>query len=235
MPSVSDCVQPRRRRSVRLALLWPFAYQGIALLCLRHWGSATPWSDLDIFSGGYFALTALLLVYEIPFKRSIFDSRERLREASGLSYDPATVMWGGVLAVGDLSVFLDYGHWHFMPALRLSGLQITGLALYACAVAGLMWTDTWLVRHFQGDPNHRQLMTTGPFAIVRHPRYASLLLAKLGISLLLASVFAWTSLLVSILLIRRRIRLEEIHLWEIFGPNYGSYTERTRRLLPGIY
>jgi protein-S-isoprenylcysteine O-methyltransferase Ste14 len=235
MPGVSDGVRPPRRRSVHLALLSPVAYQAIALLCLRRWGSATPWPDLDFFSGGYFALTALLLGYEIRFNRGIFDSRETLREASGLSYDPSTVRWGSVLAVGDLFVFLDYGHWHLMPAIRLPGLQISGLVLYACALAGLMWTDTCLVRHFQADSNHRQLMTTGPFAIVRHPRYAGLLLAKLGFSLLFASVFAWVSLLASILLIRRRIRLEEIHLREIFGPGYNSYTERTPRLFPGIY
>jgi protein-S-isoprenylcysteine O-methyltransferase Ste14 len=78
-------------------------------------------------------------------------------------------------------------------------------------------------------------MTTGPFAIVRHPRYAGLLLAKLGFSLLFANVFAWASLLATILLIRRRIRLEETHLREIFGPGYSRYTERTPRLLPGIY
>lgn len=235
MPSVSRQVQPHRRRSVRLALLSPFAYQGIALICLRHWQSGTPWRDLDFFSGGFFALTTIRLVYEIRFNRSIFDSPETLREASGLSYDPATVRWGNVLAVGGPSVFLDYGHWHLIPALRLSGLQITGLTIYAFALVGLMWTDTCLVRHFQGDPNHRQPMTTGPFAIVRHPRYASQLLANLGFSLLFASVFAWISLLASILLIRRRIRREETHLRELFGPSYSSYMQRTRCLIPGIY
>lgn len=235
MRSVSDRVQPRRTRSVRLALLSPFAYQGIALLCLRHWGSATPWGDLDFFSGGFFVLTAIRLVYEIRFNRGIFDSREALREASGLTYDRVTVRCANVLFVGNLSVFLDYGHWHLTPALRQPGLQITGLAVYACAMAGLMWTDTCLVRHFQADLNQRQLMTTGPFAIVRHPRYASLLLAKLGSSLLLASVFAWMLLLASVLVFLRRIRLEETHLREIFGSSYGSYTGRTSRLLPGIY
>jgi len=235
MLRVSDGVEPGRRRFVRLALLSPFAYQGIALFSLRHWGSATPWSDLDFFSGGFFALTGLMLIYETPFKRGIFHSRETLREASGLSYDPATVMLASALAVGELSVFLDYGHWHLTPALRQPGLQISGLALYGCAMAGLMWTDTCLARHFQGDSNDRQLMTTGPFGVVRHPRYAGLLLAKLGFSLVLASVFAWTAMLASILLIRRRIRLEGLHLQEICGPKYSNYTERTPRLIPRIY
>jgi protein-S-isoprenylcysteine O-methyltransferase Ste14 len=235
MASVNESPQPRRRSSLRLALLSPFAYLGMAVLCLRHWQSATPWRDLDFFSGGFFVLTAIRLVYEIRFNRGIFDSPEKLREISGLSYDPATVRWGNVLAIFDLSVFLDYGHWHLIAALRVSGLQIAGLAIYACGMVGLTWTDTCLVRHFQGDLNDRQLVTTGPFAFVRHPRYASLLLTKLGFSFLLASIFAWTSLLAWILMVRRRIRLEEAHLRQIFGASYNSYAQRTRRLLPRFY
>lgn len=235
MPNVSDCVQPRRKRSIQAALLSAFLYQVTALLCLRHWRSTAPWRDLDFFSGGFFVLNALLLLHRVRFSRSVFDSREKLREASGLNYDPATIRLGTMLAIADLSVFLDYAHWHLMPALRQPALQIAGLVLYACAVAGLMWTDNYLVRHFQGDLNNRPLMTAGPFGIVRHPRYASLLLAKLGFTLLFASVLAWISLVASILMVRRRIRLEETHLREVFGPGYGSYSERTARLLPGIY
>ena len=235
MGCVSNCSQPGWKTFGWFSVLAPFAYQAIALLCLRHWKSDSPWQDLDIFSGVYFALAALPPLYKFRFKRCIFESRETLREASGLSYDPVTVRWGSLLAVGELSVFLDYGHWHLMPELRLPGRQITGLVVYACALAALMWTDTCLVRHFQGNPTDRQLMTTGPFAVVRHPRYASLLLVKLGLSLLFASIFAWFSLLVSIFLIWRRIGLEETHLREIFGSRYNSYTEHTHRLLPGIY
>jgi protein-S-isoprenylcysteine O-methyltransferase Ste14 len=235
MLSVSDCLQPRHKRSTRAGLLSSFVYQVIALLFLRHWRSAAPWRDLDLFSGGFFALNALLLLHRLRFSRSVFESREKLREASGLNYDPATIRLGTMLAIADLSVFLDYAHWHLMPALRQQALQVAGLVLYACAVAGLMWTDNYLVRHFQGDLSNRPLMTAGPFGIVRHPRYASLLLAKLGFTLLFASVLAWISLVASILMVRRRIRLEETHLREVFGPGYGSYSERTARLLPRIY
>jgi len=232
---MSDCVEPRRRSSVSLSLLAPFAYQGIALLCLRHWRSTARWSDLDFFSGSLFALSILLLLYETPLKPGLFRKPETFREASGLSYDPATITWGSALAVGDLSVYLDYGHWHLIPALRRPGLQITGLALYACATAILMWADTLLADHFHKHPNHRELMTTGPYAVVQHPRYAGLLLAKLGFSLTFASVLAWISLLASILLTRRRMRLEELHLRKTFGPEYGNYMKRTSRLIPGVY
>lgn len=235
MPSVSDRLQPGRKRSIRVTLLSWFLYQATALLCLRHWRSATPWEDLDFFSGSFFLFNTFLLLHRVRFSLGILNSRETLREASGLNYDPATIRLGTVLAIADLSVFLDYAHWHLMPSLRQPALQIAGLMLYACAVAGLMWTDNYLVRHFQGDLNNRALMTTGPFGIVRHPRYASLLLAKLGFTLLFASVLAWISLAASILMVRRRIRLEETRLWEVFGPGYDTYSERTARLIPRIF
>ena len=235
MPAVTDIVQPRRGKPLFLAFFLQLVYQIIALLCLRHWRSPSPWRDLDFFSAAFFILTALLLAYHIRFNRSVLESRETLREASGATFDPATPRWGSMLAIAELSIFLDYGHWHLTPALRTPPLQIIGLVFYACSVAGLMWTDTRLAHHFQSDQTRRQIMTMGPFSVVRHPRYASLLLAKLGMTFLFASVFGWMSLLLSVLLIRRRIRLEEIHLLEIFGSVYGSYAQRTARLIPGVY
>jgi len=224
-----------RRVSQALALLVPFAYQAICLLCLRHWRGRDAWSDLDRFSGAFFGLTALLLIYESRFKLGVLQRPAMLREAAGLSYDPATVRWGMILAVGDLAVFLDYAHWHLVPVLRLPGLQVAGLALYALAIACLMWADTFLARHFRADARVRQLMTTGPFRVVRHPRYLGLLLAKLAFAMLFASIVGWILLAATILLIWRRIRLEEVHLHQLFGSDYSLYAKRTPSLVPGIY
>jgi hypothetical protein len=118
MPSVSDSVQSSRTKSIRVALLSSLLYQIAALLCLRHWRSSTPWQDLDFFSSGFFVLNALLLLRRFRFSRGIFNSREGLSEASGLNYDPVTIRLGTMLAVADLLVFLDYAHWHLIPALR---------------------------------------------------------------------------------------------------------------------
>jgi protein-S-isoprenylcysteine O-methyltransferase Ste14 len=218
-----------------LALFYPFAYLVVALLCLRHWKSGSPWSDLDYFSGGFFVITTSLLLAEISLKKRLFRSREALREASGLNYDRAMIRWAALLSIIDLLVFLDYAHWHLLQGLRRPVLQGTGFALYACATVALLSTDICLSHHFQRPPADRQLITAGPFAIVRHPRYASLLLGKLGVSLLLASVFAWTSLFASLVLVRRRIRLEETHLREVFGPEYDAYMVGKARLIPGLY
>lgn len=129
--------------------------------------------------------------------------------------------------MGELLIFLDYGHWHTMPALRIPTLQSIGIAVYAAATATLLWTDTCLTRNFQYEPTESQLITKGPFTLVRHPRYASLVLGRLATSLIFASIFAWISMISLIFLYRRRIRLEEAHLLEKFGSDCASYRERT--------
>jgi protein-S-isoprenylcysteine O-methyltransferase Ste14 len=234
MPGMNEGAEPNQPKSAHLALIFPFVYQAVALICMRQWGGTHPWRELDLFSGGFFALTFLQLLYEIVFNRGILQSRETMREASGITYDPTTIKWGSLLAVADLSVFLDYGHWHLTLALRRPTLQAAGLALCACAATMLMWADTCLARHFQNGLKDRRLMTNGPFAVLRHPRYAALLLSKLSLALVFASVFGWASFLATVFLIRRRIGLEETHLLKIFGSGYRDYMQKTPGLIPRI-
>ena len=205
------------------------------MLCLRHWNGSHPWSDLDVFSGGFFGVTLAVLVYQTALKLRVLRCPEILREASGSNYDPGTVVWGSALFIFDLVIFLDYGHWHSIPVLRRPPLQAAGLMVYTLATLALIWTDTHLARYFSDKTKNRELLSAGPFAVVRHPRYASLLLAKLGIGLIFASIFAWMSLIASILLYRRRIRLEEAHLMKLFGAEYRAYAERIPAMLPRIY
>jgi protein-S-isoprenylcysteine O-methyltransferase Ste14 len=180
-------------------------------------------------------VTAAALI-ESRITRGLMDRRESLREAMGLNFDPKTVRWAMFLSLADVLVFLDYAHWHIVPALRRPALQTAGLSIYVAALLSLIWTDACLARHFRRESQARSVITRGPFALVRHPRYASMVMVKVGFSLLFASVIGWVVVLASVLLVRRRIKLEEVHLRTIFGPDYTIYAEHTsHRLLPGIY
>jgi len=214
---------------------FPFLYLLLALLCLRQWGTNRPWSRLDFFSGSFLALSAFLALRQIRFKKSILRSPEVLREASGASYDPATVKWASLQSLAELTVFLDYAHWHLVPSLEKPVLQEAGLGLSILAVVWLLWADTILVEHFDHGLDNRELITRGPFRVVRHPRYAGLLSLKAGFALTFASVLGWLSLAVAVALVRRRIQLEENHLRGVFGQTYESYVRRTARILPGFY
>ncbi len=208
----------------------------LALLCLRQWGSPQPWLRLDRYSGGFLAVGVLLIATQaLSFHRAAFRSREAAGEALGLSYDPGLLRWGTPLSLAGLTVFLDYAHWHLVPALEKPFLQSLGLALLVLAAAWLTWTDTWLTRHFLRQTGPRRVMTGGPFRFVRHPRYAAFLVGELAKALTLTSILGWILLVIWTLLIRKRILREEAHMRELFGSEYDDYSRQTSRLLPGLY
>src|SRR2546427_1789172 len=171
-------------------LLAALVYFAVALGCLRQWEGGLPWSRLDLFSGGMLGLLALSTGVELFVGRALLASEAALREASGATYDAATLAAGAFLSAGDALVYLDYGHWHLAPALERAPLQSLGLLLGVAAVAWLLWTDAHLTAYFTGGSTPR-LMTHGPFRYVRHPRYAGVLAVRAALALSLASVVAW--------------------------------------------
>jgi len=213
------------------------AYFAVALACLRQWGMPSPWSRVDAFSGGFLGLMILAIVVDLKFGlgRSAFRSVETLREASGLTYDAATIVMMGLGSVADALVFLDYGHWHLVPALEHRGLQAFGLCLEGAGAAWLLWADTRLAAHFASAAPARTVIEDGPFRYVRHPRYTGVLAMRVAFAMALASVAGWLLALVWCVAILRRIGLEERHLVEMFGRDYDAYARRTPRLMPGVY
>lgn len=77
---------------------------------------------------------------------------------------------------------------------------------------------------------------TGLFHFVRHPSYLGLLLIFLAIGVHSRN---WISLLLIVVpttaALLYRIHVEEHALREAFGAEYESYSQKTSRLIPGIY
>lgn len=216
-------------------IVFSFVYLLLALACLLQWGSPDLWSRVGFFSGSALVLSMLLAVETLNFHHAVGYSEEAYREVFGISYDPAMTKGIALLGLGELLVFLDYGHWHLVPMLEQPVLQGIGLGLYVVVPALLLWTDSYLARHFSGGLTGRAVITDGPFQYVRHPRYVGLLASRVAFALAFASVLGWLFVLGWVLLVLRRIRLEEPHLRELFGADYETYAQRTARLIPGIY
>jgi protein-S-isoprenylcysteine O-methyltransferase Ste14 len=80
-----------------------------------------------------------------------------------------------------------------------------------------------------------QLVTDGPYRVIRHPSYLGLLVILFGWSLAFRSAIG---VLVSLLLIPplvARMNSEEALLESEFGERYAEYRRRTWRLLPFLY
>lgn len=80
------------------------------------------------------------------------------------------------------------------------------------------------------------VISTGPYAYVRHPSYTGLLLIVAGAGL---AVGNWLGLALCVLLplpaLVVRIRVEEAELVRVLGEPYRRYAARTKRLVPGVW
>ena len=137
--------------------------------------------------------------------------------------------------VADLAVFLDHGHWHLVPALEQPLLQSLGLGLYLAVAIWQTWPDTYLARYFSQESAKAAPMDHGPYLYVRHPRYSAAIVAKVAVALALASVLGWVLAAAWTIIMLRKIAIEEAHLRNVFGTRYEDYSQRTAKLLPGIY
>lgn len=113
--------------------------------------------------------------------------------------------------------------------LQIVALPITSLGLILSIYA--LW---WLGRSYAVMAAARQLVTGGPYGIVRHPLYASELVMIVGLILWNLS-FTSVALLIAITLLQlRRAHNEEQVLRKAF-PEYEAYAKRVPRIIPRLF
>jgi protein-S-isoprenylcysteine O-methyltransferase Ste14 len=101
----------------------------------------------------------------------------------------------------------------------------TGFALYAVLRLG---------RSISIMPEARRLVTAGPYRSIRHPLYLGEAVALTGLCLQYLSPAALLLLGLQFAFQLQRMKNEERVLARIF-PEYGAYSARTARLVPGLY
>jgi protein-S-isoprenylcysteine O-methyltransferase Ste14 len=81
----------------------------------------------------------------------------------------------------------------------------------------------------------QRIVTTGPYAIVRHPMYGGAIFFLLGTPLLLGSFYGLAFVPPLVILLAIRAILEERALADRF-PEYAPYSQRTKyRFAPGVW
>ena len=111
-----------------------------------------------------------------------------------------------------------------------AGLTAGGLvfAVWARRYLGTNWSAIVTVK--QGH----ELITSGPYALVRHPIYTGLLLALVGSAL---AVGEWRGVIAVALAssaLWRKLRLEERWMRQQFGAVYQEYCRRVPALIPFV-
>jgi protein-S-isoprenylcysteine O-methyltransferase Ste14 len=111
-----------------------------------------------------------------------------------------------------------------------------GAVLTLAALPLAFWVHISLGRNFSTDlrirPEHT-LVTSGPYAYVRHPMYSVFFVLFTGFLLLTANIIiGGIGLPTLVLVMLVRIPREEQMLLATFGDQYRDYMQRTGRLLP---
>ncbi|HET6552198.1 MAG TPA: isoprenylcysteine carboxylmethyltransferase family protein [Dyella sp.] len=102
------------------------------------------------------------------------------------------------------------------------------LACWARYLLGENWSAT-----VQLKDNH-QLITAGPYRLVRHPIYSGFLLLFLGNAVLVGDWRGLLALAIVFASFWRKLRLEERWLSQHFGEAYRAYSKRSHALVPGL-
>lgn len=120
------------------------------------------------------------------------------------------------------------------PALESEAAQMVALCLIFIGMVSSVFCLYWLGRSFSIMATARQLVTSGPYSIVRHPLYISEATFIVGAILSHFSVLMVALGAVQFLLQYRRARNEEGILRETF-PEYDEYARRVPMLLPRFF
>lgn len=193
------------------------------------------------------ALVLYLLYLGLAFVLRTILHRRRTGSSGfhGISGSPGSPEWlGGVLFVaafvgGIAAPVLDLaGLVEPIGALDESSIQWTGVTLFALGLAATLLSQQAMGRSWRIGVEERErtdLVTDGPFEIVRNPIFASMLPTSLGLVLLVPSVVALAAFaaLVAALQIQTRM-VEEPYLLRSHGEEYERYSARIGRFVPGV-
>ncbi|HET8575009.1 MAG TPA: isoprenylcysteine carboxylmethyltransferase family protein [Candidatus Paceibacterota bacterium] len=115
-------------------------------------------------------------------------------------------------------------------------LDVLGAVLCVLGIALAIWARVHLGANWSSHPTLKEnhaLVTSGPYALIRHPIYTGVIVAALGsvlvslpwilLALLIAGMFVW------------RVKKEEALMTRQFPDQYLPYKARTWALIPWVW
>ena len=110
----------------------------------------------------------------------------------------------------------------------------------AVTIAGLLfavWAREHLGKNWSRSVTVKQdheLITSGPYALVRHPIYTGILTGFLGSAIAEGQVRSLIAFVLVSAVLWFKLRLEERWMQETFGDSYAAYSRRVAALVPYV-
>ena len=125
-----------------------------------------------------------------------------------------------------------------IEALDTTALHVLGIVLSVAGIAATLYAQVAMGTSWRigVDPGERtDLVTSGPFAIVRNPIFSAMLPTALGLGLLVPSGVAIAGLAGLAVALELQVRVvEEPYLLRTQGDCYAEYAARVGRFFPGV-
>lgn len=160
-----------------------------------------------------------------------------------VSSSPRIFFWFRSLILLGLLIFALWNLYQYDHAFLLEreffnlgpAIGWVGVFLTVIGVAYAIWGRYYLGRNWGSRPKEGQaLVTSGPYAYVRHPIYAGAVLALLG-SALTGSIVAVVLFFISIVFCLHRIEKEKPMMLALFPEQYPAYQARTKQFIPFVW
>jgi protein-S-isoprenylcysteine O-methyltransferase Ste14 len=184
---------------------------------------------LNIISVCWTLFAVIWLLAAFATKQSVY----RESRAQRLRYTIPILLGGFLLAKGHrLSDPLNH---RVIP--HVEALAWTGAVLCVAGLVFCIWARFTLGRNWSGVVTLKgghELITSGPYALVRHPIYTGMLAMFVATVIVLghvAGIIAMPFVFVSLWI---KLRFEEKLMLEKFPNEYAAYQQRVRRLIPFV-
>lgn len=179
----------------------------------------------------------MLSIWLYKYDPHLFKERSRSPLQSGQKNIDKTIMiiiyiafliWFPLIAID-----ANYIHWGYVPfTLQFIGAISVAVCMWICFL--VFKVNTFAITGIRVQKN-QQVISTGPYSVVRHPMYSGLILFFIGTPLLLGSWLGvlW-GILLTILMAIRAIYEEKLLATKLKG--YRSYQKKIHyRLIPYIW
>lgn len=190
-----------------------------------------------MFDWRYWLIVAVWVIWESYWIVAALGTKRATRKEPLLTRIPVVVgiflsaalllapNWFGSFMDGS---FTGHSDATYFPGLALTVIGI-GFAFWARGTLGSNWSGRVTIKE------EHELVTRGPYSLVRHPIYTGGLLGFAGSALALGHVGGLFSVAIMLCTFLHKIRLEERVIGTHFGKRYAEYRQRTAALIPGLW